>query len=347
MAETNGTEIKIFGVDSQQHDLVKSAYQEVQAEISEKAQSNLLRLTLSPERLAKVREVETAADEYILSKMRRLGVPENKLPIIPHVQYARKPKGEFRATGGFHSPISHMVVVFEREFGDFFDTLSVIAHEKSHASVSSEIRLYFPEDKTEDLTSATASGMEVIGNRQNRASAIEEGMVIFDQTDFFNTFIKNKFPDECNKRLKWAMSGELRRRELRNIDQTLYGTLTPDLIAPFVLGTGPTIPFIGISLYTPMLDTAEQVQLKEYLFTRKLCEIVGREASITTERSQIDTEEAIQIGRDILDKDRYLRTNEAHRKIVKVLGGKNAKALFQLRAHDPNIDNAMKILAAA
>lgn len=82
-------------------------------------------------------------------------------------------------------------------------------------------------------------------------------------------------------------------------------------------------------------------QLKEYLFARKLCQLVGKNSNTDTNVSEM-----IQLGRSALDRERYIRSADAHRKIVSIVGGKDAKIIFQLVDHadENNIDDAMRIL---
>lgn len=347
MSEGRNVDIKVFGVsDPTQQDRVRNIYQESQMKISEENLAEILPVRLTPEQYAQVREVESAACDHITAKMRRLGVPEDKIPNLPAVQYAKKREPEDDKRKGYYASITNMPVVFvDNKFGDFFDVLTAIPHELTHASVSREVRLYFPENLSKPLESEYAGGMEVIGGQKKKASGIEEGMTYLDEVDFFNTYLKEKYPLKYQKRREWSVSKRLERYR-NKIDQTLYGSLTPDLLTPFVVAAGPTIPLLNKALHLPQIDT--ELSVKEYIFARKLCEIIGRNAANSENAADIDTEEAISRGRDILDRDRYLRTGGAHRAIVKVLGGSNAKAVFALKAHDEeHIDDAMRILVSA
>lgn len=340
MREPGNTDIKVFGLPPEEHNQVRTFHQRFQKILTDERET-FLPWKLSPEQHAQARETEIAAKEYLLAKMRRLGVPEGKLPNLPEVQFALRPKGKYEEEGGNYFSTTNIATVFKGGlFNDFFDSFSTVAHELSHASVAREVRFYFPGGKLDDLS--LAGGMEIIGNRKRKASIIEEAMVILDEADFFHTFLKTRFPADYQKRLRWSTPERLRRVGYQEIDQSLYGELPAYLIVPFVTAVGPTIPVLGQSLHLPSLQPVSN--LKEYLFGRKLCEVLGKDA--LGDKGDIDTEEAIRVGRDILDRDRYLRTNDAHRRIVKIVGGRNAKALFELRAHDNNIDNAMRILVS-
>lgn len=344
MNEGRNVDIKILGgLNPAQHDIAVARVEKVQSELSREALAKFPPVKLTPEQTTQVREVEGAAREHITAKMRRLGVSEDKIPYLPPVHYGKKQGRNDDERSGYYDYYNNIpVVLVDSNLGDFFDVLKVIPHELAHSSVRREVRLYFSE---KPLESAYAQGMEVVGGQRKKASGIEEGMTYMDEVDFFNTYLKEKYPQKYEKRREWSGSDRL-KEEVGKIDQTLYGLLTPDILTPFVAAVGPNLKLLGKSLQGPLINT--KLAVKEFLFARKLCEIVGRNAANSENAVDVDTEEAISRGRDILDRDRFLRTGDAHRAIVKALGGKNAKAVFALGAHDEeHIDDAMRILVNA
>lgn len=342
MTEPTSPDIKIFGLPQERHDSVKVAALRAREDSAQEKLAKLSPAKLSHEQRAQFSEIDTAADQFIFLKMTRLGIPEDKFPVFQPANYIHRPKHAEGDTGGTFSRVSRIVSVYEKNpMMSFFDILSITAHEKSHASVGQEVRFYFPND--ESISSfATSQGAELVGNHQTLGEAIEEGLTIADEVDFFNLVLKDKYPVEYDKRIKWVQDYKI-KRVIDSLDPKVWGNITPELIAPFIIEAGPRM-FGRPILPTPVLSTLGS--LKEYLFSRKLCELIGKDELGIEDESKTETEEVIQAGRDILDKDRYLRTHDAHRRIVKILGGEKAKALFQFKAHDPNIDQAMGLLVS-
>ncbi len=333
-------DIKVFGLPSELHEFVRVDYSLAQALLVEKTKAHLLPAALTPEQHSLVNGVEVATQEYFAVKMHRLGIPENLISPLPNVQYAiSQPDGKSR---GDYNSAHDMPVVYVDGFiangsRNFFDVLSTIVHELGHASVNQELRFYFSEDPEGFEGIIPAIGLEAIGNRKLKATGIEEGMVLFDEVDFFNTYLKKMFPKEYAKRYKWSKGSFVVDHVARLLNLPIeYTSLTP-----FLRESGHAFPIIGDFFQKTLINSL--TMFKEYMFTKKLCEIVGRNS--VGQGEKIDAEEAIQYGHDILDRDRYIRSHQAHRAIVHALGGKNAKAIFQLKAHDKeHIDEAMKIL---
>ncbi len=309
-------------------------------------------LLLTLEQRAVARRVEQATREYFRRKLDRLGLPDDSLMDLPEVHYTHpeEKSKNGQKENGYYSVDNNIVVVFANlKIRDFFDVLGYVPHETSHASVSKEILFNFRGDKAENFTKTTAIGMEFIEAGKTMASGIEEGMVYFDQVDFFHTNMRTLFPKDYNRRKRWTTTDKSGRRKWIDatflerdydaaVDSSLYGSFNSQHVLPFV-------NFDGISLLRKVIPPSLSIdQLKEYLFIRKLCELVGRNTSGTFD-PEIDTETAVNTGRDILDKDRYLRTGDASQQIIAILGEENAQKVFQLKDHDDdNIDDAMRVL---
>lgn len=358
MSELGNIDIKVFGLPDERHEFVRNTYRSTALELREKQLAELRQARLTEEQSVQAKQVEQATRQYFLAKMRRLGLPEESLLNLPEVHYTVRQGKQEKEMAGQYRSITNIVEVFAKDnmmTTDFFDKLSNIAHELSHALVSREVEYYFPEVTSSKLVSAYAGGLEFIDDHMTRGSGIEEGMVIFDQADFFHAHLKDMFPKDYQRRksitnpddsgrMRLIGSERLRKEYRREIDQSLYGSFNPDHVHPFVIFSAPNLPMFR-KWQSPMISSP--LVLKEYLFARKLCELVGRNASDPTDPMAIDVGEAVRIGREILDKDRYLRTGEAHRRIIETLGQEDANKIFQLGAYDDNIDDGMRILVTA
>ncbi len=340
MHERSGSTLKVFGAP-EKRDRITAVWKSGVADERRSQLAEIRPIRLSVEQRRQADQVEAATREYLLGKMRRLGLAEDSLLALPKVHYERRKKGK-KGEGGTFSPSTNIAIAFRHN--DFFDTLKVVPHELSHASVSSEVHFYFPEEEPQELTIVRASGMEFIENRRRQGVGIEEGMTLLDEVDFYTTYMPDNFPTQYQRRREFAASDAI-KKQYEQIDQSLYGPLDPEIVAPVISLYRP-LPRLLKRFDVPQSATIATVtMLKEYLFIRKLCEIVGRNVSEGKDFPTVDAEEAIRIGRDILDRDRYKRTGSARKDIVVALGEENAKKIFQLRDHDEDgIDDAMRVL---
>ncbi len=333
MSELGRGGVNVIGFSPDKHDAIRSEITSRRLDERARTLERLRPATLTPEQRMQATSVEQATRDYLVGKLRRLGLPDDSLLAIPQVHYTiqERKKGDRQRAGDF-DPVTNITQVFDhRKSYDFFDMLSTIPHESSHATVNREAEYNFEDGAGPSVHS---TGLEFIENHTLQGSGIEEAMVIFDEVDFFHSRLREMFPDEYNKRRALTTPGQL--KEYGKIDQSLYGSFNPDHILPFVALYKP-LPIGPVKI--PIIKEA----IKEYLFIRKLCEMVGRHTSPTI----TDPEEAVRVGRDILDKDRYLRIGEARRQIIETLGEDNASKIFQLGAHDGNIDTAMRVLVTA
>ena len=119
-------------INPAQHDRVRRIWEEIAEESSRKRLTEYPPAHLSPEQSVQVGETEDAARNYITTKMRRLGMPEDKIPVLPNVQYAYKKGPEDDGRAGFYDETNNIPVVFVgSKFSDFFDRLSSIPYELS------------------------------------------------------------------------------------------------------------------------------------------------------------------------------------------------------------------------
>lgn len=357
MSETGFSEISIAGAPDSDHEDIRRSFR-LNAEKSREWQIAELRYArLSPEQLNKAKAVERACKEYFAAKMVRLGLPVESMLELPDVYYTHPKYRQDIGTGGNFTSFTNVTQVFVSP-QDFMLTLKDIPHEQSHAGVSREVDYPFPDD--ENLASAViVGGLGFIEDHEEKGIGMEEGMVLWDQVDFFHTYMSKMYPEAYSRakslltpsrRMIGPSPGSVIRDYQKNVDPALYGRLHENIdhLIPFI--SFPTlaqrIPLLkAIGSPDPELQTPGMV--KEYLFARKLAELVGRNASGTFDAS-MDPETAINAGRAILDRDRYLRTGDARQQVIRVLGDDNAQKIFSLHAHDDaNIDGAMRILVDA
>lgn len=340
--------MRIYGLPQEKHpraiELIKQGY----AKAFEDDRSKLIPASLKPESLQSLKMIEEAAHGYFRSKFEKLGIPNSETAPFPPVYYAKKDKtitkkekGEKREKAGYFDTMTGLCVVYANEKGeDVYDSYGIVAHELSHATVFGDARYNFPEDKSKGLQTVNARGVGLVGGDfKHLGKGMEEGLIYLDQVEFVNQHVSKMHPSEYTKRRNWAQENQrLLIRYISKIDQKIYGQLTPELIAPFIDTIGPGFTN---KIRVPNLETEA---LKEFMFARKLCEVVGRRMPPPIEN--IKPDDAIKRGRDLLDKERYARTGEVHRTIVNILGGKNSKDLFALDAHADAtaIDSVMSML---
>lgn len=197
-----------------------------------------------------------------------------------------------------------------------FDKLSTIAHAVSHLSTRNkdEARQYMSSQDEHAPRRLWTKGAELVGNRQPLGGALEEGMATLDQVDFFNTYLQINHPQEYARRRQAAESLDIQKQVQKLMSKRLYGEISPLAIAPFIVLESHHRRVRG----TKIVPTLDVIGLKRYLFARKMCEVLGK--SLAPDQI-LGQDGAIQLGRDEIDKDRYLRTQDAHRKIVEAMGG--------------------------
>lgn len=108
---------------------------------------------------------------------------------------------------------------------------------------------------------------------------------------------------------------------------------------PFVIPYSPKYGVIKLGT-TPII---KDDRLKDFIFTRRLSSVIGKNL-LGKDQQHSDTD-YIQAGRDYLDKNRYKRSYDAHRKLVEIFGGKGAKVILSVDDEGGNIDQAMQLVA--
>ena len=307
MNELNAsTNLKIIGLEKPLADQIEpSVWASIEDEKKKKRQGIIL-AEPGLEAQQQFKGIEAAAGNLINAKLSRL---EITIPPFEPVTYATNPKGDNRE--GYYDPLVGAVVYTNRPVADF-DKYSTIAHAVSHLSTKNEVRQYMSSDK--DAPHQTwSSGAEVAGNKNTLGGALEEGMATMDQVDFFNTYLQINFPDEYAKRRRAAESKEIKKQVERMVENRRYGEVNALTLVPFVVLETHNRPVLGPKVVA-ILDV---VRLKEYLLARKMCDVLGK--SLAGDKI-MRPDEYIQLGRDLIDKDRYLRTQDAHRGIVAVMG---------------------------
>jgi hypothetical protein len=352
MSETGFPEISIVGAPDSAHDGIRRSFHSSAIESRKRQIAELRYARLSPDKLDQARAVESACKEYFAAKMLRLGLPAESMLELPGVYYTHPKYKKDKDTGGNFVAFTNVTQVFVSP-QDFFGTLNRIPHEQSHAGVSREVDYPFPDN--EDLSKAViVGGLGFIEDHKEKGEGMEEGMVLWDQVNFFHTYMSKMYPAAYSRARNLLipsrrMIGQSPYAVIKdyqsNVDPSLYGRIHENIehIIPFLSfpRLAERIPILK-AIGEPELQTPGMI--KEYLFGRKLGELVGRNASGTYDAS-MDTDTAIKAGRDILDRDRYLRTGDARQQVIRVLGDDKAQKVFSLHAHDKaNIDGAMHTL---
>ena len=200
--------------------------------------------------------------------------------------------------------------------------MACLAHEKSHASTS-RIAFGYLEDDHRMTKIIELLGMEIMGNQSKKAGVLEEAFANMDSAYITDTILKQSLPELYQERLDVIDESKV----IQTIDRDLYGIVTPEMAVPFIV-----IDKQQTSSGCQIISSRLSISIKEYLLGRKICERVGK-TLVENSAEELDIEEAINVGFKTLDMDRYLRTNEAHRKITRVFGVNKAKYLFDLPNH--------------
>lgn len=337
MIDHEGLDIKFIGIPQSQHARLDRLARQSIPIASQQELASISLADLSPTEAKQLHDSEVAARDMLLFKMQNLGVAHSEQR-LPQVRYAMDKSVDGKSRAGGYTPTKHNAIVFvDRNQGDVFDYALSTVHELSHASTSREIRLY------SDFTKQDATmGMGIIGgNHQKLASGIENGLAIMDAINFLHSYAKEHFSEAYRQHEKWYESKDV-ASILGKIDTSIWPPITKEKAIPFI--SGYRIPPIRFAPITPVLNVG---LLKNYLFVERLCKVIGKRIASAGEQPLSD-EEYIRQGRQYLDINRYNRTNDAHRLIVEIFGGKDAGSIFKISDRNQNqnaIDEAMKIVA--
>ncbi len=310
MAEHGRTELSIIGAG----DFTAQVESNVWATIEEEKKKRIEGITLAeltPDQKARFETVEKAAAAFINAKLNRLELPSQKIEGVIYATNHKKDRKE-----GYYDPLVGGVLYANKPVTDF-DKYSSAAHLVSHLSTRSEVRRYMSAQDRNAPRQTWAMGSEQIGDKKVLGEAIEEGMAVLDQVDFFNGFLNAGFPDEFEQRQKLANSPDIKKQVEEAFSQRLYGEISSHEIAPFVVleTDHKSHRIIGARKPKPTLDV---LRLQEYLFAKKLCVTLGKSIS----RGLPDSDgQIMKLGRDLIERDRYRGTHDSYAKIVEVMSG--------------------------
>lgn len=247
--------------------------------------------------------------------------------------------------------MSKFNIVIVNSIYDIIITGQILAHELSHAQTKSETRIDWDYQGGEPtkVREAKKVGIEVIGRGETRAGAIENGLAVMDNVDFYYQVLSKMFADEVERRKQTNLLEKIKlERVLSNLNKSVYGPVTWVEAEPFrIKGRGrkegaPT----NIRPYKSLGVSG----LKSYRFIQELCRIVGYEQTKRYGASQSLSIDLVSEGRKVLDRDRFTGSHEGLKMIVKIFGGKQAKTIFRAPhdlptfGEDANFVKAMEVI---
>ncbi|OGK19896.1 hypothetical protein A3C23_04310 [Candidatus Roizmanbacteria bacterium RIFCSPHIGHO2_02_FULL_37_13b] len=298
---------------------------------------------LSDIQRAELLTIEVAARGFLVDKMRRLDIdkPESRLP---NIIYSAPSGEEDQSHAGYIRQLVGLpVVMVHPDRITSFDLGLTIMHELSHASTTTETRMDFrkADGDIAKVKSNVPMGFAIAGGSEKSIGrGIENGLAIMDEVDFFNGFLKDHYPKDYQRRVD-GIGPKFIRDRTEKISHKRFGSpLTVEEYASFITLTDQRIPIIGKWIAVPGQN---ETLLKQYILTRELCRAVGRKI-VSGDEEALPENQLVQKGRDHLDVERYKRENNAHRTIIDIYGGKDAKVIFKVDDHGVGIDEALRIV---
>ncbi|OGG18826.1 hypothetical protein A3D78_02315 [Candidatus Gottesmanbacteria bacterium RIFCSPHIGHO2_02_FULL_39_14] len=343
MIDLEGVRIKSTGIDLRvnQRKLVAQTFLDTMKQTDTELLEKLTPAKLSPEETNKLQTVETAVKEFLTAKMVQLGIPieDIHLPFVKYIDPRKEDKKDKVRRFGYHGGLSIVCVIIDHATrGDLFNAFLATAHELSHASTAKEARLFWKDKQGKSVIEkeSIARGLGITGGQgEGLGIGLENGLAICDQIDFCNGYLRNIFPADYKKRLKWIKRIK-KRRDFIQLNSSEFGPIPEEVLVPFIFSQSPKVGFLS-KLEVPIL---KDDLLKNYMFIRKIAIDIGR-TIVSDQSARLSDKELFNLGRNYLDRHRYSRTNEAHGKIVELYGGKKARIIFKLGDSGENIEEAM------
>ncbi|OGG32234.1 hypothetical protein A3I51_00205 [Candidatus Gottesmanbacteria bacterium RIFCSPLOWO2_02_FULL_38_8] len=347
MIDVEGVRIKSTGIDlrNDQQQLIAQTFLDTMKQKDAEILAKLTPAELSPEESKRLQTVEAAAKEFLTAKIRKLGIPAENIH-LPSVKYI-DPSGEDKKNKvmrfGYHGGLSIVCVILDHATrGDLFNAFLVTTHELSHASTAKEARIIWKDKQGKPVIEkeSIARGLGITGGQgEGIGIGLENGLAICDEVDFCNGYLRDKFPADYQKRLKWIERIK-KRFDFIQLNKSEFGPIPEEILVPFIFSQSPKVGFLS-RLEVPIL---KDDLLKNYMLIRRIAVDIGR-TLVSDQNTGLSEAELFNLGRTYLDRHRYARTNEAHRKIVEIYGGKKARAIFQVDDGGENIDQAMKMIS--
>lgn len=286
--------------------------------------------------------LEQAKEEsigYFRHKFQRLGFPESLLEPTPHIYFVKaNTDSTSSVTGGENNVMTGTTVVYVDGDEDLLSLATTQAHELSHKLTRSELRFHWSE-VTGGIKSATiVDGLKRARSDGVHFDALENGLATLDNVDIYFLSLQRLFPDLAQRHRDIVQRGPI-EEELRMMNWSRFRPI-PMLRAD---------PFVSLCASTNPGDEPEsfgfkRVGLETYRFIEEVCKTLGYSTLHATSPTQFTDSELIQKGRDILDYDRYTKSNEGLKAIVRIFGKENAKIIFKADDYGDYLVEAMDVV---
>ncbi|MEK9143522.1 MAG: hypothetical protein AAB481_02760 [Patescibacteria group bacterium] len=345
--ESPAPRVRFIGlpIDTKQENLVQTRLGETileeQARLREKEVKTYHPAYLTPEELDILRQAEQHIHTSLAHKMERLGVSPHSRTRVPDASYVRSPikkKGKPDAAGGAYTAFGFPLVVIDNA-KDLLKASITAAHELSHLATQREIWTYWEEqgDKPHITAAVAKLGAETVANRERLGEGIENGLAILDSVDIYNTTLRSLFPKEAQRRKEALASKEI-QRQIQQLDRSVFGPVNRSRIEPFLEFYAMPLSGTRAIIHEKLWHNARLVE--------ELCRTIAFSTLQPSSVPSIPPQQRIDLGRALLDKDRFTGHHDGLREIVRIFGPKDALSILRLKDDGKNLDRAMKLIRA-
>lgn len=177
---------------------------------------------------------------------------------------------------------------------------------------------------------AVGSGLDRRHVGEKFFGGLENGLAYMDKADLYHlSSLQGIFPAEVHRRKELAANDTIASDYIRSIP-SIYGAISRGDIEAFVSvvenARGQRIQF-------------DSIPIRNYRFIQEVCRTLGFVLSAGKAGSN---GAYTQIGRDILDRDRYTGHTDGLKMIVHVFGRDRARQIFRVDDQYNHLDEAMQ-----
>lgn len=336
MSEPDSTlEIKHFGLKPGQIAEKDALVRSVQKELDQEKTRDAMSVKLSESEKKRLKQAELLTRKYFTEKHERILSANNPL-LLPEVIYTPPTIGEHNVTLGAYTSGSRVATVAIDRLRDLLSTATLAAHELGHASGKQQWRLQWSEGELMHFIDIV--GLDRRNLKQRFFAGVENGLNLMDQVDIYYLYHQRIFPYEARLRVK-AANNEPVVQQVAHLDATVFGPIKKDQIAPFIS---------SVELHQGRQKRPKKIvridtdPIKNYRFIQEVCRTLGFVESQKSRQVNNENEKLIQIGRDMLERDRYAGTTASLRDLVHIFGKDRARLLFSVDDHYNHLDEAMQ-----
>ena len=336
-------ETKHFGIEPEQKAEKDNLIRIAHKEIDQQRKTEALPAKLSESERGILNRAEHYTRKFFLDKFVRLDLkpPANfaTYPAVIYTQHAIKhfdPETRLHigtSLGTYASGASFAAVAIDR-LRDLLATAQTAAHELSHASGKQQWRIQWSEGNLAHLVDTV--GLDRRNREKRYFAGLENGLSLLDTVDIYYLYHQKLFPKEARLRKK-IVTDQTITKDVRDLGVTAFGRIPTEIIEPFT----SVVEIVKNHQKTTRVQIHSDA-IRNYRFIQEVCRTLGFTQAQQSGYEDASDKKLVEVGRYILEKDRYTGSTVGLKMLVHTFGQQRARLLFSVDDRYLHLDEAMQ-----